>query len=289
VDLNLALTGFPAAGFGPANSDPTQDSQVAAMNSKMFNEGVNMDAVVTIPLDPNPTRNASLMLNDLKVTDSLVHGLTQPVVFATGTKDELGLVVASTLESKVLVNQVLRNAQGVLKSGTALALAHVDDRDLAVVGGTGIITGSASAALLFLVDVTDPTQPSILSLLTLDGLTGVGDILVKGTTAIVSGAVNDGVALLVDLSRPAEPQIVGKITGVASRLGLSDTGLLLSTDRSFLAGAPTSLTGLKTATLDVLPIITAPPVFPVNRKNKSTEAFDIHLHVVPEDTPIPKA
>ncbi|HKC12366.1 MAG TPA: alkaline phosphatase family protein [Vicinamibacteria bacterium] len=255
VDLAGTRAGFPDAGFGPANPDSAQGSAMVPINQSLFNSGINQGAVVTIPLDPDPSKNATLNLNDLKVGDFVVNGQSQPLVFATGNMAEIALVVASPTSAQVLLKQQLQNVQGSLTWGTAIALGHFADKDVALVGGYGTVAGSGSTAVLAVVDISNPTVPVVLSILKLTGLSSVGDVLVKDNTVLVSGGVSAGLAVLLDLTQPGSPEFVGTLSGVASRLALTDKNILFSADRTFLAGAATPLSGVRTAALATTAVI----------------------------------
>jgi hypothetical protein len=255
VDLVGARAGFPDAGFGTANPDPAQASAMVPINQSLFNSGINQSAVVTIPLDPDPSKNVILNVNDLKVMDFVVNGQSQPLVFATGNMPQIGLVVASPTNAQVLVSQQIQNVQGSLNWGTAIALGHFADKDVALVGGYGTLSGSGSVPVLAVVDITNPTSPAVMTILPLTGLTSVGDVLVKDNTVLVSGGLNSGLALLFDLTQPASPEFVGTLAGVASRLALTDKNILFSADRTFLAGNATPLSGLRTAALATTAVI----------------------------------
>jgi hypothetical protein len=107
--------------------------------------------------------------------------------------------------------------------------------------------------------------PEVLTIMSLPH--AVGDIVVRGTTAIVAGWTGStgpdgpGVATLVDLTEPTAPRVVGTLSGIGSRLALTASGLLLSTERSFIKGQETPLGGIRVAALDTMTLINyAPPV-----------------------------
>jgi len=255
VDLAGTRAGFPDAGFGPANPDPTQATAMVPINQALFNSGINQSAVVTIALDPDPSKNAILNLNDLKVGDFVVNGQSQPLVFATGNMPQITLVVASPTNAQVLLSQQIQNVQGSLNWGTAIALGHFADKDVALVGGYGTLAGSGAVPVLAVIDISNPTVPVVLNILPLSGLSSVGDVLVKDNTVLVSGGLNSGLALLFDLTQPASPEFVGTLSGVASRVALTDKNILFSADRTFLAGAATPLSGVRTAALATTAVI----------------------------------
>ncbi len=75
------------------------------------------------------------------------------------------------------------------------------------------------------------------------------DIVMSGSTAII--AIGGGKAKLVDLTNPAQPQIAGEISGVGTRLALTESSLLVSTDRTYLTNTiPDALRGLHVAAFD---------------------------------------
>ena len=204
-----------------------------------------------------------------------------PVVFATGTAYPAGkpqraplVVVSSSDPSKPLAQPDVAGEAGFLTAGQAIALADVAlesgvTKRLALVGGPGQKTcpdppegcTAYSGALLALMDLSDLKSPALVSVLPLQGvladgtavtLSSVGDILVDGTTAIVTDGTRaiggyGGNAVFVSIVDPEQPFVVGAAANVGSRIALSTSGLLLSTDQTFLSGMQTDLGGVHVA------------------------------------------
>ena len=266
VDLETAETLFAA-------SNP---SLVFQQMSKPGG-GFAPEAVKTIPVS-DPAQPYSSALVDLKVADVPWLGEEKRLVFATGNSKALGLVVADTSLLRVISQRpdgqpggmVLEKGTSSLDWGSAIAVGEVETRPLVLVGGIGKLNGAASAGLVAILDLTpmankpppgQPTpKPEVVAFVAVPGLPG--DILIHGTTAIVSswtgGTQNGepGTATLIDLTDPANARVVGTLTGVGSRLALAEGNILFSTDRTFLKGTPTDLSGVQSATLEAITVIT---------------------------------
>src|SRR5258708_16198436 len=167
-----------------------------------------------------------------------------------------------------------------------MALGHFADKDVALVGGYGTVAGSGSTAVLAVVDISNPTVPVVLSILKLTGLSSVGDVLVKDNTVLVSGGVSAGLAVLLDLTQPGSPEFVGTLSGVASRLALTDKNILFSADRTFLAGAATPLSGVRTAALATTAVIyQITPSGLARNQGILVTAKDVKINFAPVPTP----
>ncbi|HKY22786.1 MAG TPA: Ig-like domain-containing protein, partial [Vicinamibacterales bacterium] len=248
VDLAQARVGFAPDGYAPDATAP----ELFALRSQIFNSGINHTAVVaTVPV-VGAGAEFSAPLADLKVADLTVEETGRRLVLATGPRPAVGLVVLDPLSGeKLWRSELLKDGQR-LDAGSAVAVATLGGRPVALVGGTGVANG-ASSGVLFIVDLSplalSPRQlPSVMSVLALPHQ--VGDILIKDTTAIVSaaGGANAGAATLIDLTELMAPRIVGSLSGIGSRMAMVDE-VLLSTERSFLTGSPTALGGVQTTAL----------------------------------------
>ncbi len=264
VALENVRQGFPTEG------EPTGPDLIN-INKQLFAGGLNSSAVVlTIPVR-DPANGPHVPLNDVKAGPLVVAELPRTVVLATGSRPGAGLVVADGQTAVLPPNappgtQPIPLWQGELRKeadrldwGSAVALARVNDRPLALVGGYATLAGAGSQTALAVVDLTPmaakppPGQvsvaPTVLGFVKLEGLQGVGDILLVGNTAIVSGGTGTkvdgqpGGAALVDLTDPENAQVTGLIPGIGSRMALDPNGMLLSTDRSFLKGTSTEASG----------------------------------------------
>ena len=257
VELEGAKAGFPDTGA------PENDFQ---LNSRIFNDGVNREAVkINVPImepkgaNPGDLNAYHLPLTDLKVEDYVVAGESKRLVVATGPRKQVTLVVVDPLFGETLWRGPLTHTTGTLEWGAAIATATIDDRQLVLVGGFGT-TGQSSGALA-VVDMSPlatsaSAAPAVLAIIMLPH--AVGDIVVDGTTAIVAGWAGadggSGPATLVDLTEPATPRIAGSMTGVGSRLALAGN-VLFSTERSFLTGLPTPLGGVRSTALATVAVI----------------------------------
>lgn len=266
IDIDAAKTGFPETGA------PENDYQ---RNQAIYKGGYNTHAVVANvpvmePADANPgDLNAyHLPLTDLKVEDYVVGGQSKRLVVATGPRKQIALVVVDPVYAQTIWRGPLTHPTGSVDWGSAIAVGTVAERQLVLVGGFGSV--GTSSGVLAIVDMSPlaadgGAAPEVLTVLSVPH--AVGDIIIRGTTAIVagwagsSGPDGPGVATLIDLTQPATPRVVGTLSGVGSRLALSDSGVLFSTERSLFKGLDTPLGGVRTAALDTMTVInSAPPV-----------------------------
>ena len=210
-------------------------------------------------------------------------------MLGTGRRVQIALVIVDPIRGETLWRGPIGKDGATIDWGSAIALATLDGRPLALVGGTGN-GGGISTGLLAVVDLSPLADspagaPVVLSVIALPHQ--VGDILVRDNTAIVSGAAGaaggEGIATLVDLTELSAPRIVGSLSGVGSRLAITADGVLLSTERSFLTGVPTALGGVRTAALDNLTVIDAVTENPVivALNHRSVEPQTIKFRVIP--------
>ena len=155
------------AGF-PTEGEPTgQDSY--EINKKLFAGGLNPGAIVlTIPVK-DPANGLNMPLNDLEVMDLSVWGVPRKVVAATGSRPQAALVLADAVspymesgdtQPKPLWLGPLVKDGSSLEWGGAIALTKINDIPHALVGGTGVIAGGGSQALLAIVDLS-PVAPAV--------------------------------------------------------------------------------------------------------------------------------
>jgi len=185
VDLSLTRTGFPATG-----------AQFFAINKALSTDGVNPEAVVntiTVTDEQNPALR--LPLNDLRVADMVLNGVSRRLIFATGPRQPVGLVIADPADPQPLWRGRLSSPdKGTLDFGYVITLAQVGSKPLALVGGYGNVgdrrfgTGARGArpvaARRSARGRPARANPTILAVLRMGH--SVGDILVRGQTAIVS-------------------------------------------------------------------------------------------------------
>jgi RHS repeat-associated protein len=240
------------------------------LSTLLSTDGINNDAVVrNIPItDPpyDPTvpgqRYLHLMLQDLKVGDFVVDDQSQPIVFATGNRRNIGLVIVNPQTGETLWRGELMRAGGdesLIGGGYALAYAQVGDRHLVVVGGIGFISG-LTGNMVAVVDVSNLRNPEVLAIHKIpegDAPGGlITDIVIKGHFAIVAtdeakyGPSSGGTAYLVDLTQAEAPRQIGTVPLVGTRLALREDNILFSGANATLNYGPTPMGGVRAATLN---------------------------------------
>lgn len=294
------------AGF-PTEGEPT-GLELIDLNKKLTAGGLNAGAVVlTIPVK-DPANGLAMPLNDLEAMDLQVWGVPRKVVAATGSRPQAALVLADGVSPyfdtacdpgattpKPLWSGPLSKDGSSLEWGGAIALTKIADKPHALVGGTGVVAGSGSQTLLAIVDLTPVApavagcgprpSPTVVAIVPLPRLNGVGDILLIGNTAVVSGAQGTridgqvGGAALVDFTDPAGPAVTGYVTGVASRMAARE-GFLFSTERAFVKGTASELGGVKTAALEHATFIKKAPAVMVDVDGKSIEPQPIRYKAI---------
>jgi hypothetical protein len=234
-------------------------------------------------------------------------------VLATGNPAGVGLVVvdphAPVVDKIIYQSKLLTEGVGSLSRGEAIALTRITDRDLAIVGGYGTVSGAGAAGVIAVVDLsplksTPRGNPSVLAWVALEH--GVGDIVMVGQMAVVSSPTSSGAtegkATLINLSAPSQPVKAGTLTGLASRLAVTADGIILSTNRTFLKSTVTDLDRVRTAALGYMTVISEvkedPVVLSADRKSIEPRTIkyraiypneDIHsseLEILRNDTPI---
>jgi len=192
--------------------------------------------IQTVFVDTGTQQNSQLYALD--VYDGLADGVSQPIVVATGRTP---LAIVNPQSGQVLFNGPIPwpGHDAVTSWGTAIAVAHMADRDVAV-----LLTQGLPSPNLVTIDLANPRAPQVLGVVALTGSdagwkTG---LLIKDAIAYVGGETN---TMLVNLTDPVRPRLAGTITGVGGRLSLSTEGVLLGTNHPF-AGSPE---GVRTATL----------------------------------------
>jgi len=315
------------AGFPPAEEAREPEGQERIdLNKKLFAGGLNPGAtVLTVPVK-DPSNGLAMPLNDLEVTDLSVWGIPRKVVAATGSRPNAGLVLAdavspyfdacdtaATTPKPLWLGPLTKDASS-LDWGGAIALTRIGDIPHALVGGIGTIAAgggggsggggsggstAGSQAVLAIVDLTPVgppvsgcgprPSPTVVALIPLPKLNGVGDILLVGHTAIVSGAQGtriDGLpggAALVDFTDPENAEVVGYVAGVGSRMALGANEMLYSTARSFVKGTSGEFEGVRTATLGEAALITkvAPDPILVSASNEVFRNVDLSYKTIP--------
>ncbi len=237
-------------------------------------EGINRQAVITtIPVvDPaRPQVASAAWLNDLKVADYTIDTASQRLVLGTGFPAEIGLLIVNPSTTQTLWQGALQTSQGLLgtpdgslATGQAIALARIGDRDLAIVGGYGTVGSAGASGVIAVVDLSPleatPQHQSPMVIAWVPLSHPVGDIAVMDNTVIVSAPTgtalsDDGIATLLNLADPFHPTTAGSLTGVGSRVTVA-AGILVSTDRTILAGSPDTTSPVRTASLAEAALIT---------------------------------
>ncbi len=159
---------------------------------------------------------------------------------------------------------LLGTPDGSLATGQAIALARIGDRDLAIVGGYGTVGSAGASGVIAVVDLSPleatPQHQSPMVIAWVPLSHPVGDIAVMDNTVIVSAPTgtalsDDGIATLLNLADPFHPTTAGSLTGVGSRVTVA-AGILVSTDRTILAGSPDTTSPVRTASLAEAALIT---------------------------------
>jgi RHS repeat-associated protein len=248
VDMGLALQEF----------EPYLESASGQVNVRTKlstdGQGFGQSAVVrTVSLGSNQ------QLRDVDVDD---------FVLGDGSQDDVAAVVGMEVTAPPNVLWLARGGTGDLlwQGGIAYASAQLlqgqvvsfgrvglEGRRLLAVAGSGTVQGVGKGELVALLDVDDPAQPVILSILELPAIVGAGgnavpsqiqDLLFRDDLLIVGRS--GGEAALVSVATPEQPRVVGKVAGLLGRLGLSEDGVLVSTAFSPFGNPGT----LRTAYLD---------------------------------------
>jgi hypothetical protein len=248
--------------------------------------GWGMENVTTIPVDPPPYEEGvgrSAMLNDLEAGEYVAGGQSQTLVVGTGN---IGLLIVNPQTFETVYRGRLEASGTTLMWGGALALSSVADREVAVVTGLGRASGGASVTALWVVALDDPSSPEVLATLALPA--GAQDILIRDGIAYLGASDR---VILVNITDPAQPRLAGEVRGVAGRLGLTDEGLLLSSQYSAFGGE-SALGGVRVATLKRLLTLRLAsdqptPVFfdPRTSPRRTTEKIKVVYRVIPSTEP----
>ena len=281
VSLASAMSGFEEELGIPV--------QATEIRKQLFSGGYRMHAVVqTIPMTTDPPSSSVLLnLNDLKVGHLALDGTAARLVFATGLTPAVALVMVNPDTTEKIYQGKLEGLGGSLNWGSAIAVAQVAGRSLALVGGSATIAGASTSGVA-VVDVSNPRAFQVLGWVKIGH--SIGDIIVKDAIAIVAGDKGSkapdgtlGVATLINLANPDQPYVSGTLAGVGTRMALAPNSILLSTQRDYLKGNATELNGVKTAALGNLAIVegTTPGRVVVGDGPRSAEDFKLKFRVIP--------
>jgi hypothetical protein len=223
VDLQRAIREYTNA-----NADP-----VARLNRDRAlvtpGVGFGQTAVVSSTRVNGPGGFLAHLL-DLQAGDYMIGGATHTLVYATGT---VPLAIVDQLDPNNPRTPAIGGASsGSITFGRNIALTKIDNRNVAVMIGTGsgktngtgdVVSGSA----LCVVDLTDPLAPTVIGSFAF-GSSNLTDLAVRDTTAVVADGAK---ATVLSLADPTKPRKVGVIDSVGARIAINDNGgLLLSTD-----------------------------------------------------------
>ena len=262
VDLNQIVTDFGnAGGYIPPSPDGAWPATHIYGLLNEEGQGFGQDAVIgTIPVGQTGHEYCTELNNIKSGTYTMPGGTSSTLAVATGlvlvpspTNDcataKASFVVADVNAISVVAESLLQSPTGdVLTRGQALSLGQIQTAtgslNIAAVVGTG--TGAAST-LLFVVDMTNPASPKVLSSAAL-GATPT-DVVLNGNTAIVGYSTDT--SELFDLTNPASLVSLGLINGVGGKLFFYNGGLLFSTGA--VAGVASSpLGGIHAASFNSL-------------------------------------
>jgi len=219
LDLKKAVELYRAESPSDAYAIPFMVSQ------SLFSRGVGFGQPAIVRTVPIEVAGKTLSATEVEVAET-----SQGVVGLVGAFDPLEsagylavLSLASlsnpVVEGFVQLLVVLPEDQGVLEVGvpTDVGFAEIGGADLALVVGQGRVPGSdARVGRLAVVDVTDPKNPKLLSVTSLEGSNASGLALSGLDTVLVS--TPEGVESYSFLN-PSRPRLSGKLPGIAGALG----------------------------------------------------------------------
>ena len=267
VDLGQAVLNYSEATRGGTDSiaywDMRRDLYTAG-------RGFGQDAIRwTIPF--KRPDNLDYNLTDIAVGS--LGGQTRAVVTGEGPLFVVN-TEAGTHDPAIAIST---QAGDELTFGYAVALTQRDGRDLALVGGTGVAQdeqgNDQQGPVLAIVDLSTPQNPFTMSIVPLDIDGWPQDILLTEDMAIVSGLSRAALINLTDLNAP---KAAGVIEGVGGSLGLTDSGILLSSARSVFGGEE-PLGGLNTTALQSVVFISKVEPDPIELNRDSEVDRDVLL------------
>jgi hypothetical protein len=272
-------------------------------------QGFAQDAVIqSIPTnlaDGTPAHLYDMKVNDFTDPSGQVHTLA----LATGWDINLAIAEPATgSESNYAIKMTDAQTQKIssLSYGAALDTGTIGTTPVAVVGGYGSILGGPQVIVLAVENMTDPANPTPLSIFPLSGFAG-GIPAGNGITDVV--LTSSGMALvatntevvLVNLTDPRRPVFAGTLgpdanglpqAGGRLALGTGDlNGLLFSTAYSRFGGSSDPLGGIHDVALGPLAFfksVTPEPFGVPNNKNAVPIAMLVDL-VPPNYSEVQKA
>ena len=246
-------------------------------------QGFGQEAVSqAIPLTKNGTR-------DFFQTDLATARIQTEVWAATTGEAPLFLVnpVTRATTGSVPV-ETLGNAASMMMSGAAIEMGQIGGRDIALIAGWGSVDGEPPGWAFAVVDVSTPSTPVTLDIISLPLDTSPTDILLTGNTAIVA---SENQAALVNVANPEKPIFAGTIDMVGGVLALTDANILVSSARSAFGG-DTEQGGANTAVLGATAVITkvtASGVIIADSQSVTEQDIKVHFKVVPSSIDVNSA
>jgi hypothetical protein len=228
IDLERAVRAHEEA-----SADPNRRYRMI-LDSVVAGRGFGQDAIVNTIRVNDPNTGAQGHLMDLEADQYLVNGSARTLVIATGSTP---FVIVDPSESSPRLWRVPGSEKGDLQFGRSVRLTRINNRDLALIVGTGEVLTAAGGFVtgtgLYIFDMTNPLSPHLASSIPVDG--SGSDVDVTGTTAVVATAAG---AMTFSLNDPYNPRYLGTVEGVGYRIALGqEGGYIVSTGSTGMAGA----------------------------------------------------
>lgn len=228
IDLERAVRAHEEA-----SADPARRYRMV-LDSVVAGRGFGQEAVVNTIRVNDPNTGARGHLMDLEADQYVVNGSARTLVIATGSTP---FVIVDPSESSPRLLRVPGSEKGTLEFGRSVRLTRINNRDLALIVGTGeVLTatgGFVTGTGLYIFDMTNPLSPHLASSIPVDG--SGSDVDISGTTAVVATAAG---AMTFSLADPYNPRYLGTVEGVGYRIALGqEGGYIVSTGSTGLAGA----------------------------------------------------
>ena len=271
IDVNQATDLFQASAGAPFS--PEYFSVVRRLNTD--GQGFGQQAVgQAIPLPKDASR-------DFFQQDLAAARIQTEIWTATTGEAPLFLVnpVSRATTGSVPV-ETIGDPASIMTSGASIEMGQVGGRDVALIAGWGSVGGEPPGWAFAVVDVSTPSTPVTLDIISLPLDTAPTDILLTGNTAIVASANQ---AALVNVANPDKPIFAGTIDTVGGVLALTDANILVSSARSAFGG-DTEQGGANTAVLGetaVITNVTASGVIITDSQLETEKDIKVHFKVVP--------
>jgi hypothetical protein len=215
------------------SADPARRYRMI-LDSVVAGRGFGQEAVVNTVRVTDPNTGIRGHLMDLEADQYVVNGSARTLVIATGSTP---FVIVDPTETSPRLFRVPGSEKGTLEFGRSVRLTRINNRDVALIVGTGqVLTpagGFVTGTGLYIFDMNNPLSPHLMSSIVVDG--SGSDVDITGTTAVVATA---GGAMTFSLSDPYNPRYLGTVEGVGYRIALGqEGGYIVSTGSTGLAGA----------------------------------------------------